>query len=70
MCTTFVKCKIVRIVMLTVKSGIEPHMISWDTGLYGNGLDWNGLVRSIIVRLCDTMIKFGLVGHSETLWCD
>jgi hypothetical protein len=56
--------------MLTVKSGIEPHMISWDTGLYGNGLDWNGLVRSIIVRLCDTMIKFGLVGHSETLWCD
>jgi hypothetical protein len=33
-------------VMLTIKNGMDPHMISWDTGWYVNGL-----VRSITVKL-------------------
>jgi hypothetical protein len=51
--------------VLMIKNVMVPHMISWDTGWYGNGL-----VRSITVRLYDVMIRFGLVSDSETLWCD
>jgi hypothetical protein len=36
MCTTSVKCKIVIIAMLTVMSGMDPHMISGNPGM-GNG---------------------------------
>jgi hypothetical protein len=35
MCTTSVECKTVIIVMLTVKSGMDPHMISQDFGWFG-----------------------------------
>jgi hypothetical protein len=41
--------------MLTVKSGMDPHIISQDVGWFKNGLIWLGLVRA---------------GHSVTLWCD
>jgi hypothetical protein len=30
MCTTSVECKIVITVVLTVMSGMDPHMISWN----------------------------------------
>jgi hypothetical protein len=30
MCTTSVECKTIMIVMLTVKSNMDLHMISWD----------------------------------------
>jgi hypothetical protein len=36
MCTTFEECKTVIIAMLTVKSSMDPHMISWDFGWFGN----------------------------------
>jgi hypothetical protein len=38
-----------------VKSGMDPHMINWYSGWFGNGSFWDSLVR---------------VGHSVTLWCD
>jgi hypothetical protein len=36
-CTTSAECKTVMTVMLTVKSSMYPHMISWDFGWFGNG---------------------------------
>jgi hypothetical protein len=38
MCTTSAECKIVITVMLTVKRGMDPHMISRDSSWFGNGL--------------------------------
>jgi hypothetical protein len=35
-CTTFAKCKIVITAVLTVMSGMDPHMINGNTGM-GNG---------------------------------
>jgi hypothetical protein len=32
MCTTSTECKTILIVVLTVKSGMDPHMISQDSG--------------------------------------
>jgi hypothetical protein len=53
MCTTSVKCKIVITTILTVKSGMDPHMISQDFGLFGissvvriSHWSWNILVES------------------------
>jgi hypothetical protein len=56
-CTTSTKCKTVIIVMLTVMSGIDPHMISetWDgfwLGCVEVGLLGCGLVK---VRLRDAI---------------
>jgi hypothetical protein len=42
-CTTSVECKTVITAVLTVMSGMDPHMISGNTGM-GNG--------DILVRLC------------------
>jgi hypothetical protein len=42
MCTTSTECKVVMKVVLMVKSGMDPHMISRDTGWFRNGM---GLVR-------------------------
>jgi hypothetical protein len=55
MCTSSPECKTVMTVVLTVKSGMNPHMICQDSGGFGNDSVWFGLVR---------------VGHSVTLWCD
>jgi hypothetical protein len=41
MCTTSAECKTVITVVLTVMSGMDPHMISGNTGF---GLVWFGLV--------------------------
>jgi hypothetical protein len=39
MCTTSAECKTVMTAVLTVKSGMDPHMISRDFGWFGNGFD-------------------------------
>jgi hypothetical protein len=47
MCTTSVECKIVITTVLTVKSGMDPHMISQEFWLvwewFGLGWFWLGL---------------------------
>jgi hypothetical protein len=45
MCTTFTKCKTVITAVLTVMSGMDPHMISGNIGM-GNGHVLVGLCRS------------------------
>jgi hypothetical protein len=52
-CTTSAECKTVITVVLTVMSGMDPHMISGNTGF---GLV--GLSKWIFIRLW--------VGHGET----
>jgi hypothetical protein len=34
MCTTSIECKNIIIVVLTVMSGMDPHMISQDSGWF------------------------------------
>jgi hypothetical protein len=60
MCTTFAECKTVITVVLTVMSGMDPHMFSWNLRL-----GWFGLVGlskwillgggSVTVRLRDAI---------------
>jgi hypothetical protein len=57
MCTTFVECKTVIIVVLTVMNGINPHMISGDLGLVF-AKSWRGCVEVGFIRLW--------VSHGET----
>jgi hypothetical protein len=45
MCTTSAECKTVITTVLTVMSGMGPHMISGNTGM-GNGDVLVGLCRS------------------------
>jgi hypothetical protein len=58
-CTTSAKCKTVTTVVLTVMSGMDPHMISGNTGF---GLVWLGCQSgfllgcgSVTVRLRDAI---------------
>jgi hypothetical protein len=57
-CTTSVECKTVITAVLTVLSGMDPHMISGNIGM-GNGYVWLGYVKVDFIRLW--------VGHGETL---
>jgi hypothetical protein len=57
MCTTSTECKAVIIVMLTVMSCMDRHMISWNLGWVW--FDLVGLVKVGLFRLW--------VGHGETL---
>jgi hypothetical protein len=43
MCTTSAKCKTVITAVLTVMSGMDPHMISWN-------LRWVWLVRLVLSK--------------------
>jgi hypothetical protein len=71
MCTTSTECKTVITVVLTVMSGMDPHMISWNLRW-----DWIGLVGfvevgslgcgSITVRLRDA-IEFVIFEEMSTL---
>jgi hypothetical protein len=64
-CTTSTECKTVITAVLTVMSGMDPHMISWNLRWVFLGLDWFGfcwfvegdLFRygSITVRLRDAI---------------
>jgi hypothetical protein len=58
MCTTSTECKTIIIVMLTVMSGIDPHMISGNLG-WVFVKSWLGCVEVGFIRLW--------VGHGETL---
>jgi hypothetical protein len=60
-CITSAKCKTIITAVLTVMSGMDPHMISgtWD-GLLVKSLVW--LYRSGFTRLW--------IGHGETPWHD
>jgi hypothetical protein len=57
MCTTSVECKTIITVVLTVMSGMDPHMIS-------------GNLRCVFVKSWLGCVKVGFirlwVGHSET----
>jgi hypothetical protein len=55
-CTTSVECKTIITVMLTVMSGMDPHMLVETLGLVWFG--WVGLSKWIFIRLW--------VGHGET----
>jgi hypothetical protein len=57
MCTTPAECKTVITVVLTVMSGMDPHMISGNSGF---GLVWLSKwivlgCGSVTVRLCDAI---------------
>jgi hypothetical protein len=61
MCTTSAECKTVITAMLTVMSGMDPHMISGTWGDFWLSL-WLGCVEvgllgcgSVAVRLCDAI---------------
>jgi hypothetical protein len=60
-CKTSVECKTVITVMLTVMSGMDPHMIS-ET--------WDGLLVKSLVGLCRSGFTRLWIGHGETLWRD
>jgi hypothetical protein len=71
MCTTSVECKTVITVVLTVMSGMDPHMISWN--LRCVWLVWLVLLKwvslgygSVTVRLCDA-IEFVIFEEMSTL---
>jgi hypothetical protein len=44
MCTNSRNCKTVMRVVLTVKSGIDPRMISQNVGWFKNHSVWDGFV--------------------------
>jgi hypothetical protein len=56
-CTTSVKCKTAIIVVLTVMSGMDPHLISGNLG-WVFVKSWLGCVKVGFIRLW--------VGHGET----
>jgi hypothetical protein len=58
MCTTSTECKTVITVMLTVMSGMDPHMISGNLG-------WVFIVRSSLGCVEVDFIRLW-VSHSET----
>jgi hypothetical protein len=60
--TTSVECKTVITAVLTVMSGMDPHMISWNLRWVWIGLVWLVLLKwvslgcgSIMVRLRDAI---------------
>jgi hypothetical protein len=59
-CTTSAECKTVITVVLTVMSGMDPHMISGNLRMVMVKA-WVGLCQSGFIRLW--------VDHGETPWC-
>jgi hypothetical protein len=60
-CTTSAECKTVITTVLTVMSGMDPHMISGT---------WNGCSVKSLVGTCRSGFTRLWAGHGETLWCD
>jgi hypothetical protein len=59
MCTTSIECKTIIAAVLTIMSGMAPHMISWNLRLGWFGLVWfGGFVEVDLIRWW--------VGHGET----
>jgi hypothetical protein len=50
MCTTSAECKTVITAVLTVMSGMDPHMISWNLRWDGFGFIWFGLVWLVLSK--------------------
>jgi hypothetical protein len=44
-CTSSVECKTVITVVLTVMSGMDPHMIRWNLRWVWIGFGWDGLSK-------------------------
>jgi hypothetical protein len=57
-CTTSTECKTVITTVLTVMSGMDPHMISGNLGWFFIVKSWLGCVEVDFIRLW--------VSHSET----
>jgi hypothetical protein len=56
MCTTFAECKTIITVVLTVMSGMDPHMISGNLG-------WVGLDGSVeVILLVRSILRNRLYG--------
>jgi hypothetical protein len=73
MCATSVECKIVITAVLTVMSGVDPHMISWNLRWVWFGLLWLVLSKwvslrcgSVTVRLRDA-IEFVILEEMSTI---
>jgi hypothetical protein len=73
MCTTSAECKTVITAVLTVMSGMDPHMISWNLRWDGFGLVWLVLSKwvslgygSVTVRLRDA-IEFVIFEEMSSL---
>jgi hypothetical protein len=71
--TTSAECKTVITVVLTVMSGMDPHMISWNLRWVWFGLVWMVLSKwvslgcgSVTVRLRDA-IEFVIFEEMSTL---
>jgi hypothetical protein len=60
MYTTSTECKTVITAVLTVMSGMDPHMIRWNQRWVWFGLVW--LVEVDLIRWW--------IGHGETPCCD
>jgi hypothetical protein len=71
MCTTYVECKTVITAVLTVMSGMDPYMISWNLRWVWFGLvslsKWVSLgCGSVTVRLRD-VIEFVIFEEMSTI---
>jgi hypothetical protein len=62
MCTTSAECRTVMTVVLTVMSGMDPHMSSWKPGM---GLAW--LVVLVSHVLFRSIYRIGLCGMVDVL---
>jgi hypothetical protein len=73
MCTTSVECKTVITVVLTVMSGMDPHMISGTCDGFGLvWIGWIGLVWLVESSMVSSLVKSirhnGLCGAIEVLF--
>jgi hypothetical protein len=73
MCTTSAECKTIIIAVLTVMSGMDPHMIRWNLRWDGFGLVWLVLSKwvslgygSVTVKLRDA-IEFVIFEEMSSL---
>jgi hypothetical protein len=66
-CTTFAECKTVITVMLTVMSGMDPHMISGNPGF-----GWVGLSKWILLGCGSVTVRLRDAIEVRTLkrYCD
>jgi hypothetical protein len=71
-CTTSVECKTVITAVLTVMSGMDPHMISGNPGFGWVGLVWFGLSKWIVLCCGSVTVRLRDAIKVRTLWrcCD
>jgi hypothetical protein len=71
-CTTSAECKTVITAVLTVMSGMDPRMISGNTGFGLVGLGWVGLSKRILLGCGSVMVRLHDTIKVRTLrrYCD